>query len=299
LVEKDQQENPQSQERLRKWTNTHQLIKLNSIWWKLEDGVDRIVVAGDNNLKRGVISCYHDAPERGHPGISNTYEIMKRDFWWPNMKLDIEQFVKGCVACQANKANTRPLKPAMIPITPEHTLPFQTVAMDFITKLPKSGKYDTILTITDHDCSKAAIFLPCQETITAEGVATLYLRYVFPRFGLPKKVISDRDTRFTSKYAKGTVSSDEDTPEHINGVPSKDGWTVRTHKPMVRTVPQVLVRRTTGRLAQVVANGRIRAQLVAKRNDETSPLRSDNGVPSTGRMEDETKPSAERIGKTG
>jgi hypothetical protein len=91
------------------------------------------------------------------------------------MKLDVEQFVKGCAVCQANKANTRPLKPAMIPITPEHTLPFQTVAMDFITKLPKSGKYDTILTITDHDCRKAAIFLPCQETITAEGVVTLYL----------------------------------------------------------------------------------------------------------------------------
>jgi hypothetical protein len=231
LVEKDQQENPQSQEQLRKWTNTHQLIKLNSIWWKLEDGVDRIVVAGDNNLKRGVISCYHDAPERGHPGISNTYEIMKRDFWWPNMKLDIEQFVKGCAACQANKANTGPLKPAMIPITPEHALPFQTVAMDFITKLPKSGKYDTILTITDHDCSKAAIFLPCQETITAEGVATLYLRYVFPRFGLPKKVISDRDTRFTSKYAKGLcqamkIRQNISTAYH----PRTDGQSERTNQ---------------------------------------------------------------------
>jgi len=75
------------------------------------------------------------------------------------MKQDVEQYVKGCAACQANKANTRPLKPAIIPITPEHTLPFQTVSMDFIVKLPKSGKYDTILTITDHDCSKVAIFM--------------------------------------------------------------------------------------------------------------------------------------------
>ena len=73
-------------------------------------------------------------------------------------------------ACQANKNNTHPLKPAIFPITPVNGLPFQTIAMDFIMKLPKSGKYDTILTITDHDCSKAAIFIPCQETITAEGV---------------------------------------------------------------------------------------------------------------------------------
>jgi Integrase zinc binding domain len=116
---------------------------------------------------------------------------MKRDYWWPNMKQDIEQYTKGCAACQTNKANTRPLKPAMIPITPEHSLPFETVAMDFIMKLPKSGKYDMILTITNHDCSKAVIFVPCQETITAEEVAEVYLQYVYPQFGVPKKIISD------------------------------------------------------------------------------------------------------------
>jgi hypothetical protein len=117
----------------------------------------------------------------------------------------MEQYVKGCAVCQANKVNTQPLKPGMAPITPEHSLPFQTVAMDFITKLPKSGKreYNTILTITDHDCTKAAIFIPCHKTITAEGVATLYLPHVYPQFGVPKKIISDRDTRFTSKFAKG------------------------------------------------------------------------------------------------
>ena len=91
------------------------------------------------------------------------------------MKQAIEQYIKGCVACQANKINTHRLKPAIIPITPSEGLPFQTVAMDFITKLPKSGKYNTILMIMDHDCTKAAIFIPCQETITAAGVATLYL----------------------------------------------------------------------------------------------------------------------------
>ena len=131
-VEKDQ-ETQESQERLRRWTNTHQLTKINSIWWK----DNRLVVAGDNNLKRGVISLFHDTPAAGHPRISKTYKIAMKDFWWPNMKQDVEQYVKGCAACQANKVNTRPLKPTMIPITPEHHLPLQTVAMDFITKLPQ------------------------------------------------------------------------------------------------------------------------------------------------------------------
>jgi hypothetical protein len=47
-----------------------------------------------------------------------------------------------------------------------------------------------------------AIFIPCNETINAEGVAELYLRYVFPRYGLPIKIVSDRDPRFTSKFMK-------------------------------------------------------------------------------------------------
>jgi hypothetical protein len=72
-------------------------------------------------------------------------------------------------------------KSATIPITPVHeVLPFQTIALDFIVKLPVSNGYDSILTVTDHDCSKAAIFIPCNETISTKGVARLYPHYVFP-----------------------------------------------------------------------------------------------------------------------
>ncbi len=78
-------------------------------------------------------------------------------------------------------------------------MPFTTIALDFITKLPISQGYNSILTITDHDCSKAIILIPCHEEITAEGVAGLLIKYLFVRFGLPMKMISDRDTRFASK----------------------------------------------------------------------------------------------------
>jgi hypothetical protein len=39
----------------------------------------------------------------------------------------------------------------------------------------KKPKRDAVLTIVDHDCLRAAIFLPCQKTIDAEGVAQLYV----------------------------------------------------------------------------------------------------------------------------
>jgi hypothetical protein len=75
--------------------------------------------------------------------------------------------------------------------------------MDLITGLPKSEGNDTILTIVDHGCSQAAIFLPCSMTITGAGIAQLYLEHVFQWFGLPQKIISDRDPHFTSHFTKG------------------------------------------------------------------------------------------------
>jgi hypothetical protein len=73
--------------------------------------------------------------------------------------------------------------------------------MDLITRLPESNGYDAILTIVDHICSRAAIFLPCSMTITGAGIAQLYLEHLFRWFGIPQKIISDRDPRFTSHFA--------------------------------------------------------------------------------------------------
>jgi len=73
--------------------------------------------------------------------------------------------------------------------------------MDFITKLPLSGGYNTILTITDTDCSKASVFIPCNEAIDSEGVALLYLNNVIPHYGIPHKIILDRDVCFISKFS--------------------------------------------------------------------------------------------------
>jgi transposase InsO family protein len=76
------------------------------------------------------------------------------------------------------------------------------VAIDFITKLPVSQGYNSILTVTDHDCSKATIFIPCVEEKSGEEMAALYAKHVFAKYGLPTKIISDCDLRFASKFTR-------------------------------------------------------------------------------------------------
>ena len=111
--------------------------------------------------------------------------------------------MRECAECQRHKVNTRPIKAPLALIFPEPKAnPFKVIALNLITKLSKFQKYDSILTITDHDCSKASLFIPCTEEITTEGVAELFVQRVFRYHGLPQKIISDRDPHFTSKFAK-------------------------------------------------------------------------------------------------
>ena len=106
----------------------------------------------------------------------------------------IANYFKGCTTCQQNKILThRKCAPLYHITTNKNALLFQQVAMDLITELPKHNGKDAILTIVDHGCSRAAIFLLCTTKITGLGIAQLYMDHVYRWFGLPTKIISDRD----------------------------------------------------------------------------------------------------------
>ena len=77
---------------LKKWAATYPLKQIGELYWY----GDWLVVMEDASLKRGVISLYHDSPTAGHPGISNTTWAIAWEFWWPAMKKDITEYVKGC-----------------------------------------------------------------------------------------------------------------------------------------------------------------------------------------------------------
>jgi hypothetical protein len=193
---------------------------------------NRLTVPENNELKRGVISLFHDSTTAGHPGTLRTKLAIEKDFWWPTLPQDVKSYIQGCATCQSTKPRTSHLKPPYHLIPPEHSqIPFGTITLDFITKLPTSEENDTILTITDHDCSKAALFFACKETITAEEVAELYAKHMFPHYGIPRKVISDRDPRFTEWFTT-TLCSKLGIKQNLSTAyhPQMDGQSERTNQ---------------------------------------------------------------------
>src|SRR5882672_10708911 len=89
---------------LRQWERAHSITKQGDLWTK--EGA--LVVVGNNELKRGVISLFHDTTTAGHPGITKTLALTRQYYWWPNMKNYATEYIKGCATCQMSKINTNP-----------------------------------------------------------------------------------------------------------------------------------------------------------------------------------------------
>jgi len=202
------------------WTQ-RQYRKLLEEWWSkylivppIPGGHDRswtkegkLIIPPDQSLKWKLMNYVHDGYTAGHPGRDETIRKAKRFFWWPSMRFWIEDYVRGCATCQQGKILTHKTCVPMYKIpTDSKALPFETTAMDLIIGLPPNGDMDSILTIVDHGCSRAALFLPCASTITGPKIAQLYLDNIYRWFGLPNKIVSDRDPRFTSHFAKALVT---------------------------------------------------------------------------------------------
>jgi hypothetical protein len=65
--------------------------------------------------------------------------------------------------------------------------------------LPRSDGFDAILVFVDK-LSKSLALIPTLTTVTAKETARLYFDKVYCRHGLARKIISDRDMRFTGAF---------------------------------------------------------------------------------------------------
>ena len=84
---------------------------------------------------------------------------------------------------------------------------WESISMDFITKLPTArGGYDTIFVVVDR-LTKMAHFFPMKKTNGALEVAKLFVKEIFRLHGIPKSIVSDRDSKFTSNFWKATFKA--------------------------------------------------------------------------------------------
>ncbi|GJR87884.1 putative reverse transcriptase domain-containing protein [Tanacetum coccineum] len=153
-------------ELLKKENCIDEMIKL------INDGalyyLDRICDPLKGDVRTLIMDEAHKSKYSVHPGADKMYYDLKDRYWWPGMKKDIVVYVR--------------------------------IAMDFITKLPRtSSGHDAIWVIVDR-LTKSAYFLPMCEDYKMYRLARLYLNEIVARHSVPILIISDRDSRFTSRF---------------------------------------------------------------------------------------------------
>ncbi|XP_074314198.1 uncharacterized protein LOC141649405 [Silene latifolia] len=146
-----------------------------------------------------LIKEVHSNGLAGHFGVQKTLDILQDQFHWPIMERGVQAVIRRCSTCQKSKSSFLPGAYTPLPVPDK---PWEDISMDFIVALPRTqrGK-DSILVVVDR-FSKMAHFVPCQKTEDASGVADLYFKEIVKLHGVPKTIVSDRDTKFMSYFWK-------------------------------------------------------------------------------------------------
>ena len=141
----------------------------------------------------------HDSPYSIHPGNTKMYLDLKDIFWWTEMKKDIAEYVAVCDVCQRVKAEHQQLAGLLQPLTILEWR-WDKLGMDFITGLPKTRSgYDSIWVVVDH-FMKVAHFIPVKTTYASAKLAKIYMTRIVCLHRVPRSIVSDSGTQFTSKY---------------------------------------------------------------------------------------------------
>jgi hypothetical protein len=162
---------------------------------------DAKIVIPNDVLRRDILDEAHKTRYTVHPRSTKMYQDLKKKFLWQGMKQDIAEYVAQCHVCQQVKAEHQrlagPLQPLSIP-----EWKWDQIAMDFVVGLPKAlGGEDSIWVVIDR-LTKSAHFIPFHITDSMPKLAEIYIRDIVRLHGVPVSIVSNRDSRFTSRFWK-------------------------------------------------------------------------------------------------
>jgi hypothetical protein len=152
-------------------------------------------------LKVEIMGEVHNTlTESAHGGYYKTYNRISSTYYWPRMSRDIKKYTDTCDICQKSKPRRHAPVGLLQPI-PIPTQPFEVVTMDFIPELPESNGFTNILVVVDK-LTKYALFIPTTNEVTEVETAELFFNHVITHYGIPRQVITDRDTRWRGEFWK-------------------------------------------------------------------------------------------------
>ncbi|GFW31340.1 transposon Tf2-11 polyprotein [Trichonephila clavipes] len=205
---------------------SEEFFERNGIIYKYLNGRELIVTP--KAMQAELIKLIH---ENGHFSVGKTEEIVKQEFFIPNLSNVVKKVIANCVPCILANKKTVKKEGFLNPISKE-SIPLSTYHVDFIGPLPSTNKsYEHIFTVVDA-FTKFTWLYPVK-TVSAES-ALEKLKQQQKTFGNPIRIISDRGSAFTSKLFNDYCG--EENIQHlqiVTGVPRGNGQVERIHRTLI------------------------------------------------------------------
>jgi len=206
----------------------------------LHDG--RLCIPDSKSTRELLLHQHHD--NENHFGIGKSYQALSSRYFWPGLSKDVRKYTASCPQCLRNKSSNQAPAGLLHPLPVPHER-FSDIAMDFVGPLPKSNGYDMILVITDRLTNYVRIE-PTHSTATTSDTALLVYNTWCRQFGLPQRIVSDRDKLFMSQFWKTLhkllgIEIQASTSYH----PQTDGSSERSNKTVIQALRNYVNRRQT------------------------------------------------------
>lgn len=190
-----------------------------------EGPILRLYVPG--HLTEKVLSNYHQVV---HLGIDKTYDVIRNQYYWPNLYKQVYDHVSKCVPCQTR--NLQKIEPELREMdTPPY--PWAKIALDMVGPLPRSLSNNCyLLTIIDLFSSYVEAYpLPDKR---ADNIAHILIDEIFPRYSCPLQVLTDNGSEFVNSTFKEALASLNIT--HVRTSiyrPNSNGKLERSHRALM------------------------------------------------------------------
>ena len=150
-------------------------------------------------LRRALFSHYHAGPTGGHMGEYKTLYRLRSRFFWPGMRQNIKDWVKGCAHCVAQHA-WRTRRSELYFSWPV-TVPFWIMHVDLWSPghtQDHSGQKGYLLNAMC-DLTQFVVSIPVTD-ITAASLAQIYMEQVILTFGISAVVVVDDGSTFKGAF---------------------------------------------------------------------------------------------------
>jgi len=150
--------------------------------------------------RASIIREHHESVVGGHKGVTKTYRLIKRRYFWSNMRTQIQEFIRQCHTCQIQKlVRKKTRQPMKLTDTPGQA--FDKVALDIFGPLRTTSMGNTYILTMQDLLTKYSIYAPLSN-ISAESTATAFVNYFICRFGCPRSILTDQGRNFISLFMK-------------------------------------------------------------------------------------------------